>query len=48
MLRKDPANRWTAEQVLSFPWIDRSTKSTEITDQEMGKQIIGNLKKFHV
>jgi hypothetical protein len=48
MLRKDPESRFTAEQVLASAWIDKSKKSSGITDPELGKQIIGNLKNFHV
>lgn len=48
MLRKDPDSRFTAEQVLASPWIDKSKKSSGISDPELGKQIIGNLKNFHV
>jgi hypothetical protein len=48
MLRKDPDCRYTAEQVLNSAWIEKANKASGITDPELGKQIIGNLKNFHV
>lgn len=48
MLRKDPEIRFNAEQVLASAWIEKSKKSSGMTDPELGKQIIGNLKNFHV
>ena len=47
MLTKKKKKRPSAEQILSSPWFE-TTMTESSVDSEVNKQIVSNLKNFHV
>lgn len=48
MLCKDPSRRFSAEQALNSPWFTQASNVSPPVDIESGKQVISNLRNFHV
>ena len=48
MMREDPMERFTMEEILNHPWLIRSTTSDgDIKDKEVLKQMDSLIKSFH-